>query len=169
MCNQSRKGIRYCRQPHPLRLNASEMGSRSGGVSWPQRIPGWTWLVRLWWVYAVVWIGLEGRLGQVVVMGVGATAVSTEYLLRQYTAGRFFSRRDWLWLLSGTGLTMGVSSALLTLVFMAVKTGLHHHGPEFSPAEIGWIVRQIPWWTAGGGLLGLGSGLLSLTAVNREP
>jgi hypothetical protein len=41
---------------------------------------------------------------------------------------------------------------------MAVKTGLHAHGPEFTPAEINWVLQQTPIWTAAGLLAGLGLG-----------
>jgi hypothetical protein len=59
-----------------------------------------------------------------------------------------------------TGLLFGLGSSLLTLVLMAVKTGLHAHGPEFTPNEINWILQQVPLWSAAGLLAGLGLGQL---------
>ena len=59
-----------------------------------------------------------------------------------------------------SGLILGAGSGLLTLVFMAVKTGLHAHGPEFSQMEIAWVWNNLPLWTAVGLLAGLGVGLI---------
>lgn len=59
-----------------------------------------------------------------------------------------------------SGGLFGVGSALLTFVFMAVKTGLHAHGPEFTQAEIVWVWDVAPLWTAVWLLVGLGIGLI---------
>ena len=58
------------------------------------------------------------------------------------------------------GLVLGAGSGLATLIFMAVKTGLHTHGPEFSQAEIEWVLGNLTLWTAVGLLVGLGLGLI---------
>jgi NhaP-type Na+/H+ or K+/H+ antiporter len=55
---------------------------------------------------------------------------------------------------------MGLGSALLILFLMALKTGLHAHGPEFSAIEVSWVLQQIPLWAAAGLAGGLGVGLL---------
>jgi hypothetical protein len=62
---------------------------------------------------------------------------------------------------AGLGLFIGLGSAFMTLILRAVKTGLHGHGPEFSQAEIEWVIGQIPLWTLAGLIAGLGLGLLS--------
>jgi NhaP-type Na+/H+ or K+/H+ antiporter len=54
-----------------------------------------------------------------------------------------------------------LGSSLLTLVFMAIKTGLHAHGPEFTLQEIQWVSQQTPLWAAVGLLIGLGLGMLT--------
>ena len=56
----------------------------------------------------------------------------------------------------------GLGFGLLTLLIMAVKTGLHGHGPEFSPAEISWVIDQIPLWSLVGLLAGLGVGIVAI-------
>ena len=43
---------------------------------------------------------------------------------------------------------------------MAIKTGLHAHGPEFSGSELDWVLQQIPMWALVGLLGGLGLGFL---------
>ncbi len=59
------------------------------------------------------------------------------------------------------GVVYGVGVALLTLGLMALKTGLHAHGPEYSTAQIVWVWRQAPLWAVAGALAGLGLGLVA--------
>jgi hypothetical protein len=127
----------------------------------PVKVPGLKLVTILMAVYAVLWISWEGALWRVVVMGAGITAVSLLHLLQNYGRGRVLTLRQWLGLMAGLGLLFGVGSGLLTLMFMAVKTGLHAHGPEFSLQEIQWVSRQIPVWAMAGLLIGLGLGMLS--------
>lgn len=127
----------------------------------PRKIPGLKLVWVLLAIYTAVWIALEGAVWQVVVMGVGYTAVSLLYGWQKWLGGRLVD--GWMWWggTAVTGLLFGLGSGLLTLVFMAVKTGLHAHGPEFTPAEINWLLRQTPIWTTAGLLAGLGWGLLT--------
>lgn len=127
----------------------------------PQRLPGLKTGLILLAVYTAVWIALEGAVWQVVVMGVGYTAVSLGYGWQKWLGGRMVDGWRWWGGTAVTGLLFGLGSGLLTLVFMAVKTGLHAHGPEFTPAEINWVLQQTLVWTAAGLLAGLGLGLLT--------
>ncbi|MEJ2749106.1 MAG: hypothetical protein P8183_14550 [Anaerolineae bacterium] len=111
-------------------------------------------------VYTAVWITLEGALWRVVVMGVGYTAVALGYGWQKWLGGRVLNVWRWWGVTAVTGLLFGLGSGLLTLIFMIIKTGLHAHGPEFIPAEINWILQQIPIWAAAGLLTGLGLALL---------
>jgi hypothetical protein len=79
---------------------------------------------------------------------------------RVVAGGKRLPAWKWMGVTAVTGLAIGFFSAILTLVFMAVKTGLHAHGPEFRPQEISWLIQQIPFWTTGGFLAGLGVGLI---------
>ena len=130
----------------------------------PERIPGLKAATILLGLYAAVWISLEGALSQVVVMGAAVTAVAAGHLLQKYLGGRRLPVGRWLAVTAAVGLSIGLGSGVLTLVFMAVKTGLHAHGPEFTPAEIAWVLHQIPLWTLAGLLAGLGLGFLSAAA-----
>ena len=121
---------------------------------------GLKWLTILMALYAAVWISLEGALWRATVMGVGVAAVSAGHLLRKYRQKRPLGEWHWLIAMAVTGLLIGLASGPLTLLFMSLKTGLHAHGPEFTPAEINWILQQIPVWTAAGLLAGLGLGLV---------
>ncbi len=58
------------------------------------------------------------------------------------------------------GLLAGAFAGPLSLFFMVLKTGLHAHGPEFTAAEINWVLQHIPFWGISGALGGLGIGLL---------
>lgn len=127
----------------------------------PDRIPGLKVVMILLGVYTAVWITLEGALWQVVLMGVGSTAVSLGYGWQKWLGGRVVKGWKWWAGTAVTGLLLGLGSGLLTLVFMAIKTGLHAHGPEFTPAEINWVLQQTPIWTTAGLLAGLGWGLLT--------
>ncbi len=127
----------------------------------PRKIPGLKLALVLLAIYTAVWITLEGALWRVIVMGVGSTAVSLLYGWQKWLGGRLVN--DWVWWggTAVTGLLFGLGSGLLSLVFMAVKTGLHAHGPEFTPGEINWILQQTPIWTMAGLFAGLGWGLLA--------
>jgi hypothetical protein len=127
----------------------------------PAKIPGLNFITVLMGIYAAIWISLEGALWRVMVMGVGVTAVSLLHLLQKYGGGRLISWPHWLGLTAVIGLLFGLGSSLLTLVFMAVKTGLHAHGPEFTLQEIEWVSQQTPLWAAVGLLIGLGLGMLT--------
>lgn len=125
-------------------------------------------LTIVWIIYGLVWITLEGAIWSVVLMAVLTTAVSILTLLQKRLGGKVLSRGKFVGITAVAGLTFGLGSALLTLLFMALKTGLHTHGPEFSQAEIEWIIHQIPLWTMAGLLLGLGTGLVIAGAAKTE-
>jgi uncharacterized membrane protein len=130
-------------------------------VSFPAKIPGLKGITAVYTLYLFFWITQEGSLVGVVVMGIGTTAVSLAYLAQHFLGGRVFSRKQWWGITAVCGLLFGLGSGLLTLLFMAVKTGLHAHGPEFTPPEVTWLLQQIPLWTAVGLLTGLGLGLVT--------
>lgn len=117
-------------------------------------------------LYGVVWISLEGALWQVVTLSVGLVLAGALYLTQRTLGGRQVSARRWLFFCALLGGISGFGCALLALVLMAVKTGLHGHGPEFTPLEIEWMVSQMPLWTIVGGIAGLGVGTLALA---RQP
>lgn len=115
-------------------------------------------LTAVYTLYALIWISREGDLRRVVVMGVATTAVLLAHGWQRYghavLAGRQVMKT------AVVGVLFGAGSGLLTLILMAVKTGLHAHGPEFTVAEISWVVGQLPLWATVGLLAGLGLGLL---------
>ena len=126
----------------------------------PPKIPILRLLLALWGGYTAVWISLEGALWRVALMGVATTMLAVGYDWQRWLGGKTVSRRMAVTLTAVSGLIAGGGSGVLTLIFMAVKTGLHAHGPEFSAAELAWTIGQLPLWTAVGLLLGLGLGLI---------
>lgn len=127
----------------------------------PTRLPGLRALTVLFAVYAVVWIVLEGSLFRAVLLASSSSVLAGLYLLQRWLAGRSLRLPLWLALSATLGVLIGFSSSVLTLVAMALKTGLHAHGPEFTTQQIDWVVAQIPWWTTAGLLAGVGLGFIA--------
>lgn len=130
-------------------------------LSWVKRI------TVVWAVYGVAWISLEGLLWRVVVMGVSTTTVVLLHLLQRTIAARPLALRAWLGTTAVFGLLWGSGSVVFTLLAMAFKTGLHAHGPEFTVAEISWVVAQLPLWSLVGLLGGLAIGLLTAATTTE--
>ena len=126
----------------------------------PNSIPSLKIAAILYAIYAVIWANQEGSLTNAVIMGAASATLLTLYLGQRLLGGRLVSLRGWLLAMAMLGLFFGLGSNLLTLGFMALKTGLHAHGPEFSRAEIEWVLRQGFLWPPAGLLAGLGLGLL---------
>jgi hypothetical protein len=126
----------------------------------PNKLPGLRWLTGLTAVYAFIWMSLEGNLTRVIVMGTAVSLTVAAHLLPRLLGGRVFQPLGWLAVMGLVGLLVGVGSGMLTFVFMALKTGLHGHGPEFSAAEIESVLASIPLWGLAGLVAGLGVSLL---------
>lgn len=129
-------------------------------VKIPRQFPGLKAMTILLGIYGAVWISLEGVLWRAALLAVWTSFVMAGRMLQHRVGGASLSFRKWLAVTAIAGLFLGVSSSLLTLVFMAVKTGLHAHGPEFPASQIEWVLRQVPVWALAGLLAGLGVGLL---------
>lgn len=117
-------------------------------------------------VLAIGWIALEGDVGREIVMAMliglpGLAYLVTRLAQRTALGGRRLSMGRWLLLMGVAGVLAGAGVALMTLFLMALKTGLHAHGPEYSAGEIAWVWAQLPLWAAVGGLAGLGVGALA--------
>lgn len=132
------------------------------------RIPFLRGLTIIGAVYGLLWIVLEGGLWSVVGMGVLSTAVSILHIWQRRLTSKLLSKKKFVLITAVSGLAFGFSSATLTLIFMAVKTGLHAHGSEFSQAELEWVIGQIPLWSVVGLLMGVGIGLLFVGNATSE-
>ena len=109
----------------------------------PDKIPGLRWLTVLLAAYFALWIMREGNLAQTVLLGVSSCGIAAAHLIQRYGRGRVLPHWQWLAGMTIAGLFGGGSSVFATLAFMAVKTGLHAHGPEFTPAEITWVWQHL--------------------------
>lgn len=127
----------------------------------PDRVPGLKWLTILVSIYAVIWISLEGDLRQVLLLSAGLVLLLAGTLIGRFLAGRTYRLLPWLIICAGGGAILGLFFGISTLVSMAIKTGLHGHGPEFTLDEISWVISQIPFWSVLGLLIGAGLGALA--------
>ena len=131
----------------------------------PSQMSGLKWLFALWGVTAVIWSILEGDLQRVQLFGSFTTLTGLAYLFQRTMTGRRMARTRWLLTMSLWGLALGVGSVMMALFLMAVKTGLHAHGAEFSTADIAHVWQQLPLWSLAGMLAGLGIGLIWAASV----
>ncbi len=127
----------------------------------PEKIPGLMLLKGLAGVLAAIWMVLEGAWWLTIGLGVGGTAVILLHLLQKKLAQKAIPRPKWIALSTSLGLLLGLGSPIAILLLMTLKTGLHAHGPEYTPAQINWIITQIPLWTISGLTAGFGLGLLT--------
>ena len=132
-----------------------------------ERIPVIKWFTIFWGIYMVIWAMVEGGLWATVLAAWLSTFVLGGWLFNRFLRGRTVSTGGWLLLSAVAGAAVGIGCGLLTLALMAIKTGLHAHGPEFSAAELAWVLQQIPIWALAGLLGGLGLGFL-LKAGSRQ-
>jgi hypothetical protein len=126
-------------------------------------MPHLRWLFVAWGAAAVIWGVLEGDIRRVQLFGFLSAAAGLAYLFQRIMAGRKLAPLSGLALLALWGLALGVGTALMTLFLMAVKTGLHAHGPEFTPLEIALVGQRLPLWAGAGLLASIGAGLLLLS------
>ncbi len=135
----------------------------------PSRIPGLRKVTLLTLLLALFWISLEGALWREALLAALFSLVLIGRFWQRPGEDRVFQRAGgWLAAAALSGMALGAVSASLLLLMMSIKTGLHAHGPEFSPAEVAWALRQPPYWTTAGLCFGLGVGMLSLAIVRRR-
>ncbi len=125
----------------------------------PESVPSLKWLAIAIAIYWVIWISLEGKMWQVLALSLGLTILLADAIYQKKIAGRTLSVGRWLSLCAIAGLVLGLMFGPLTIIFMVLKTGLHGHGPEFTPEEIAWVINRIPLFTILGALIigGLGA------------
>ena len=128
----------------------------------PAHFPGLRLATLLLMAAAVAWIAPEGDLLSVMALSIALTLLLLTHAARRWLGGKTLPAGHWLAALSLLGLAAELGSGLLALLLMAVKTGLHGHGPEFSAGEIAWVLRNTPFWAAAGLLSGGGLGLFTL-------
>jgi hypothetical protein len=136
-------------------------------MDFPAKLRGLKWLAAVVGLYGFIWIGLEGAIWQALLLAVGLVLSGELYLLERQLGGRHISGRRWLLYCALLGCFSGLACAILALALMAIKTGLHGHGPEFSAAEIEWLLAQIPLWMVSAMIAALGLGTLAMAFQRR--
>lgn len=124
----------------------------------PPPLPALRLLTILMAAYFFIWIPQEGNLASTLALATGLALLSWGHWL-QRRRRRWLTLWQWALLLAAGGAYVGLAAAAGGLALMAVKTGLHAHGPEFTPAEIVWVIQRAPWWGGAGCLAGFGLGL----------
>ena len=108
----------------------------------------------------LAWISLEGDPRWSSIMALITLLVGIGYLVKKLVRGRTINGIGWIVLLAGCGLVIGLLFGPTTLFYMALKTGLHGHGAEFTRAEMLWFIDRIILWAVSGLLAGAGLGFL---------
>lgn len=111
-------------------------------------------------VLAVGWMALEGDVGREIALAAIIWLPGLAWLVTRFFGGRRLSLGRWLLLMAAAGALAGAGLVVMTLFLMALKTGLHAHGPEYTAGEIAWVWAQLPLWAAVGGLAGVGVGAM---------
>jgi len=128
----------------------------------PEHNPYLKVAVLVWALLVLVWLALEGSVGREVLLAGWGLAALALWLVGRRAGGRRLSAGQWVAVAAAMGLALGATLAPATLALMAVKTGLHAHGPEYTAAEVAWVWEQLPLWAAAGGLAGAGLGLVGV-------
>ena len=118
-------------------------------------------------ICGLAWISLEGDPRWSSIMALITLLVGIGFLAKKLVRGRTINGKGWIVLLAGCGLVIGLLFGPATLFYMALKTGLHGHGAEFSRAEMLWFIDRILLWVVSGLLAGAGLGFLT-SALKQE-
>lgn len=133
----------------------------------PRSVPYFKHAVIAAGLYAAVWMILEGDIWRDILLAASSLAVGAAAVVTRRWGGRTLPAGKGVFLAPAVGLCWGAAVALLTLFLMALKTGLHAHGPEYTTAETVWVLGQLPVWGGAGALAGLGLGLLLVARGRR--
>lgn len=134
----------------------------------PATIPFFKPAVVVIGLYAAVWLALEGALWRDILFAAAVLLLGGAYLVGRRWSSRSFSAGRVVAGATAAGLAFGLGLVALVLCLMALKTGLHAHGPEYTRQEIVWVWSQLPVWGGAGALAGLGVGLLLVARGRRS-
>ena len=126
----------------------------------PVRVPYLPAATLLWGLYALMWLALEGNVARDGILAGWGLALLALWVAARRWGARSVSAGQVAALGAAAGLAWGAALGPAVLLLMAVKTGLHAHGPEYSAAQLAAVVGQWPLWIGAGALAGAGVGLL---------
>ena len=130
------------------------------------RVPYLRAATLLWGVYALVWLALEGNVARDGVLAGWGLALLALWAAARRWGGRSVSAGQVAALGAAAGLAWGAALGPAVLLLMALKTGLHAHGPEYTAAQLAQVWSQWPLWMAAG--LAAGAGLALVLAGLRH-
>ncbi len=133
----------------------------------PDHVPALRVATLLWGLYALVWLALEGNLGRDGLLAGWGLALLALWLVARWFGSRPLTVGRAAALGAAVGLAWGAALVPAVFLLMALKTGLHAHGPEYTTAQISWIVGQWPFWVGAGVLSGVGLALVGLGLSRR--
>ncbi len=126
----------------------------------PRIVPGLKIATVVVALLGVMWISLEGDIRWSLLMAAMVLAVSVGYLIQRFLGGKSVTLIQGLAVGAVIGLGAGLIFAPFVTAFMAIKTGLHGHGPEFTQVEIEWAFDRLLLWVIAGTITGLGLALI---------
>jgi multisubunit Na+/H+ antiporter MnhE subunit len=136
---------------------------------YPRIVPGLKIATAVVALLAVMWISLEGDIRWSLLMASMVLVISVGYFVQRFLGGKKFTLLQGLIIAATIGLGAGLIIAPLVVTFMAIKTGLHGHGPEFTLEEIKWAFDWVLLWAFVGSTTALGLVLLYIGfGVQRE-
>lgn len=116
--------------------------------------------VAVFGLYFLVWTQLEGNFRNVILLGVAGAFLAGWTIWRRWIAQRIATQTQFAIALSALGLAIGLAIPLMILLGMAIKQGLHGHGPEYTTAQVAAITQSLLWAGLVGLLFGVAAGLL---------
>ncbi|MCO5186664.1 MAG: hypothetical protein M9918_00430 [Anaerolineae bacterium] len=108
----------------------------------------------------LVWTQVEGNFRNVVLLGVSGALLGGWTIWRRWIAKRIATRIQFAVAMTASGLAAGLATPMLILLGMAIKQGLHGHGPEYTTAQVATVTQSILWSGLVGLLFGMAAGLL---------
>jgi hypothetical protein len=114
-----------------------------------------------------VWVPIEeqSELGVLVISGAICTWAAIWILAKPIDSDKQLILRHSL-----VGAGAGLAIAPLAILLMAIKSGIHGHGaPDFTVAQMQFVLSRTQFLVLSGALVGLGSGLWRMARKDRSP
>jgi hypothetical protein len=115
----------------------------------------------------LVWLPIEeqSELGVLVISGAVCTWAAVWLFVKPIDSDRQLIVRHSL-----VGAGAGLAIAPLAILLMAFKSGIHGHGtPDFTVAQMQFVLSRTPYFVLSGALVGLGSALWRLSRRDQSP
>lgn len=128
----------------------------------PTTIPYFKPALGLVLAFGLLWMALEGDLWRDVILAAAVVLLAVGSLIARLFGGQVLSVKQFVFLAAVAGLAAGAALPLVTIFLMALKTGIHAHGPEYTEREIAWVWNQLLVWAGAGAFFSLGVALLLL-------